>query len=218
MHEHHLSITKTVRYYTIGKASAQTRHIWFCLHGYGQLADFFAKHFEKWADKSRLFVFPEAPSRFYTQGTSGRVGASWMTKVDREQDIADQFLYLEKLLQSIVESAPQNTKLHILGFSQGVATALRWLNKTAHPISTAICWAGTFPPDIDYAPSQAHFNKIKLFACFGDADEFISQKQASMLVDAIKNQGLNITEYYYHGGHRLMPELLENLIFQAEKG
>ena len=85
MNSHNYNIQKSVRYFTIGKPTAQVKHLWVCLHGYGQLADWFGKRFEKWASKERLFVFPEGPHRFYSAGTNGRVGASWMSRDDRER-------------------------------------------------------------------------------------------------------------------------------------
>lgn len=216
MHAHHAFIQKSVRYFTIGKPTARVNHLWVCLHGYGQLADWFGKRFEKWASKDRLFVFPEGPHRFYTEGTSGRVGASWMTREDRLNDINDQFNYLENLVGEFQEKLPGDCKIQVLGFSQGVATAFRWIDRSALPISSLICWAGSFPPDIDYSLNQQRFNGLKLHACFGDNDAFISTEIAQKLIRQLTEQGIGLTSHFYHGGHRLYLDLLNDLILACE--
>ena len=216
MNSHNYNIQKSVRYFTIGKPTAQVKHLWVCLHGYGQLADWFGKRFEKWASKERLFVFPEGPHRFYTEGTSGRVGASWMTREDRLNDIEDQFNYLETLVGEFCSALSPSCKIHVLGFSQGVATAFRWMDRSALSFSSLISWAGTFPPDIDYALHQERFNHLKIHTCFGDGDEFISAENAQKLVGQLTEQGIALTPHFYHGGHKLYLDLLDELILACE--
>ncbi len=101
--EQHIQVQRTARYFQIGEASPKIQRIWYVLHGYGQLASFFAKHFEKIADEKTLVIAPEALSRFYSDGTGGRVGATWMTKEDRLNQIDDYIFYLDALHQRISE-------------------------------------------------------------------------------------------------------------------
>jgi predicted esterase len=216
MQTHHVSIQKTVRYVTIGKPTEKVEHLWISIHGYGQLPAYFGKRFEKYASKERLFVFPEGPHRFNINGTSGRVGASWMTKEDRINDIEDQFNYLEALVSELRADLSAACKIHVLGFSQGVATAFRWMDKSALTFSSLIAWAGTFPPDIDYALHQEQFNHLKTHACFGDGDEFISTENAQKLVSQLAEQGITFTPHFYHGGHKLYLDLLDALIRDCE--
>ena len=217
MNEHHFEIKKTVRYCTVGQLDAQRKHLYVCLHGYGQLASFFAKSFEPYASKTRCFLVPEAPHRFYLDGTSGRVGASWMTKEDRLSDIEDQFLYLEKLLKSVLPKLSTNCKIHVLGFSQGVATAMRWLEKSNLNCQTIVCWAGTFPPDVNSIANHQRFKNTQIFGVFGDTDAFIPQEKAKEMLADWQNQGMAITPIYYEGGHKLIAPVLKNLIEEIEK-
>jgi len=73
--ENFFKIRKTVRYYSLGKAAKNVKHLWFVLHGYGQLGRYFIRHFSSLKAEERLIVAPEAPNRFYLAGTGGRVGA-----------------------------------------------------------------------------------------------------------------------------------------------
>ena len=68
---------------------------------------------------------PEGLSRFYIRGTDGRVGASWMTRDERLSDIEDHISYLNHWWSSL--GVPSDAEIVVLGFSQGVATAARWL-------------------------------------------------------------------------------------------
>jgi hypothetical protein len=58
-------------------------------HGYGQLAKTFIRRFEPIMDAQTLVVAPEGLSRFYWGGFDGPVVASWMTREDRLDEIAD---------------------------------------------------------------------------------------------------------------------------------
>src|SRR5690348_9673298 len=105
MHEFHIAVGRTARYVVLG-STAKTgglREVWVVLHGYGQLAATFARYFEILDDGTRLIVAPEALNRFYLTGpTSGPanerpVGATWMTREDREHEIEDYVAYLDTL-------------------------------------------------------------------------------------------------------------------------
>ena len=54
MQEHHLSVTRTARYFTLGSLDNNTQQVWFVLHGYGQLAQFFIRKFEILNDRHVL--------------------------------------------------------------------------------------------------------------------------------------------------------------------
>ena len=217
MKEFAIKIRKSVRYVTLGEANKNVKQVWVCLHGYGQLAVWFARNFSAFENENRLFVFPEGPHRFYLESTSGRVGASWMTREDRLNDIEDQFHYLEDLVIEIKKSLPEKVQVHILGFSQGVATAFRWVDKTKLNISSMVAWAGTFPPDVDYSLNQKRFNALRLHACFGDSDEFISTENAKKLLSQLKTQSINVNPHFYKGGHRIYNDLLNEIIGSCEK-
>ena len=200
----------------MGQPATSVKHLWVCLHGYGQIGEIFARRFEKWNQPEHLFLIPEGPHRFYLQGTEGHVGASWMTKVDRLNDIEDQFSYLEGLTTKIGSQLHAGVSIHVLGFSQGVATALRWIDQTKLKIHSLICWAGTFPPDIDYKLRQQQFAGINFHACFGDEDEFISMKKAKEMLQQLQDQQIEVQPHYYKGGHKMFDALLDELIRSCE--
>ena len=91
VHEHHLPVSRTARYYTLGDPGPGTRQVWVVCHGYGQLASRFLEKLRALDDGTRYLVAPEGLSRFYLSESPAerRVGASWMTREDRLAEIAD---------------------------------------------------------------------------------------------------------------------------------
>ena len=61
------------------------------------LSEYFVKKFECIINETTLVIAPEATNRFYLRDNYTRVGASWMTKLDKEQEINDNILFLDKL-------------------------------------------------------------------------------------------------------------------------
>ena len=79
---HHIPVKRQARYYTLGTLDTNTKHVYIVLHGYGQLASQIIHKFDDMADEV-FIIAPEGLSRFYWDGMTGTVGASWMTKEDR---------------------------------------------------------------------------------------------------------------------------------------
>ncbi|NIP78275.1 MAG: phospholipase, partial [Gemmatimonadetes bacterium] len=89
------------------------REVWFVLHGYGQLAERFVRRFDALPgvrDGMRAVVAPEALSRFYVEeevtgphGPESRVGATWMTRADREHEIRDYVEYLDRVAAAVLD-------------------------------------------------------------------------------------------------------------------
>ncbi|MBX2973634.1 MAG: hypothetical protein KF797_11055, partial [Flavobacteriales bacterium] len=144
MEERHIRVTRTARYHVLGDpAGAQA--IWIVLHGYGQLARYFLNKFDG-LGCDLAFVAPEGLSRFYLDEAHQRVGATWMTREDREHEIGDQCTYLDALAAEL-RGHRTDVPVHVLGFSQGVATACRWSLLGRTPIGRLVLWAGAIPPE-----------------------------------------------------------------------
>ena len=88
MQSHKIKFPCTAHYYTIGTPSDKIKRVFFVLHGYGQLASQIIHKFDAVMEDT-LIVAPEGLSRFYWNESKGIVGASWMTKKDRLDEIED---------------------------------------------------------------------------------------------------------------------------------
>lgn len=212
--EHRLKVTRRARFYTFGSLSQHTKRVWLACHGYGQLAAYFIKSFDTLDPESDFVVAPEGLSRFYTQGTSGRVGATWMTKEDRLSEIEDYVDYLDQLyshLQVSLQDA-KNAELIVLGFSQGASTVSRWLLKSEKAkADRLILWAGVFPPDLDMSTGSFPPN-MKSHVCLGDKDEYINEERLNQQLELIKSHGLTPTIMRFEGTHRIPSEALQKFV------
>ncbi len=176
MQEHHLKVERTARYFTLGKLNENTKKIWFVLHGYGQLAQFFIKKFEILNDGQTFVVAPEALSRFYLEGVTGRVGASWMTREERNHEIADYVAYLNQLYDTVLEGQDVSAiEINVLGFSQGNATVLRWLNNNHVRCDRLVIWAGFFANGIADVIDPIKLANVPTILAYGTQDEYLVQ-------------------------------------------
>ena len=211
--EHHLAVTRTARYYQLGELSASTQHVWFVCHGYGQLAAYFSRHFAFLAEanSNTVVVAPEGLSRFYLNGTGGRVGASWMTSDDRLHEIDDHLGFLDQLADHVLAQCPAGVRLTVLGFSQGTATVSRWLAQARFRPAHLILWAGGFPADMAPDVAQQLLHQLRLTVVVGTEDEYISPSQAAQLQQQLQQLGAAPTLLAFTGKHELNRAVLEKL-------
>jgi predicted esterase len=200
--EKHYTAQKTYRYEIQEQAH---EHLLIALHGYGQLAKFFLRKFQGLQSKGRV-VAPEGPHRFYLQGSSGRVGASWMTKEARELDIQDNLVGLNALLSELQKSYSPK-KITLLGFSQGAATAARWYQQNPSAFDQLILWAAVFPPDID---AGSFPTEKPLHFVLGTHDEYYQGEAAQQLLRHYQSMGFKV--HTYAGKHDIDGEVLKRLL------
>jgi predicted esterase len=208
MEPHYITIKKTARYYTSGPLHKKYKAVCFALHGYGQLAAYFNKKLQASELDSILFVVPEGLHRFYLQNSAGRVGASWMTKEDRLNDIEDYCLYLDQLRSHFKDQIEAANYVGILAFSQGVATGCRWLAHSAYKFDFLVNWAGAFPPDLNFEAALEKMRTIPVWLALGDADEYISEEQLQQHLKTLQEKGFSPQVKRYKGEHRIYIEPL----------
>ncbi len=216
MNEFHLTVPRTARYFALGADNQEVREAWVVLHGYGQLASRFLRHFALLDDGSRVIVAPEGLSRFYLDGNASRkVGAAWMTREDRLAEIADYVRYLDQLaVEALPRPGPAPLPLHVLGFSQGTATAARWLamgTATASGPRRLILWGGELPPDLDLAAARGRWADLALILVVGSRDEFITPKVLARDEARLNEAGIRYRVVHFEGGHEILPDVLQGL-------
>jgi len=210
INEHHLNVTRTARYYTYGELSPKTRHIWFVCHGYGQSAARFIRSFRCLPADTHYVVAPEALSRFYWNGFTGPIVASWMTAEDRLNEIKDYTNYLDQLYQQIVEVLPTNNyTINVLGFSQGATTVSRWIGQGQAKPNRVLFWAGAIAHDLDWAVANKKLQQTELYLCIGTNDEIIKAPQIEAQKQLLQKQQVPFKLTLFDGKHAIhQPTLL----------
>lgn len=209
--DHTISVERTARYCLLGDPSA-SEHL-FVLHGYGQRAGDFVQPFQDIASADRCVIAPEALSRFYTDdlGDHREVGASWMTRADREHEIRDYVAYLDRLAEHVTPDGSTPPARTVLGFSQGAATASRWaLLGTAHT-DRLVLWAGAPGHDLDLA---AHADRLRALAptlVAGTDDPWVTDDRIDAARRALTAHDVPLDLVRFDGGHRLHRATLRQL-------
>ncbi len=220
-HAHHLRVLRTARYYTLGGGAAAPRDIWFVLHGYGQLAGEFIRFFADLAADDQLVVAPEAMNRFYLASVEKvpardrPVGATWMTREDRESEIADYVEYLDALYDEVAaRHVNDGARVHVLGFSQATATATRWIEHGKSTVHRLILWGGTLPPDTRFAADANPLRGVPLTIVTGTRDHYVTSEVLDAERARLDTAGVPYRLVGFDGGHvvsrSVFPELRES--------
>lgn len=210
MLEQHLIINKTARYYTLGNLNEHTKQVWFVLHGHGQLAGSFIKKLEPLLRNDVFFIAPEALNHFYLKRGSMEVGATWMTKEDRLNEIKDYINYLNDLYENFDLDQYPNIKITALGFSQGASTLTRWVNATQHRIDRAIIYAGEVAPELVPLQPTSGLSKTKNYFIYGTEDEFFKPTIFNEMIERYASIKLDLIQY--EGTHEIYVDVLKPLV------
>jgi predicted esterase len=180
----------------------KAREAWLILHGYGMLARGILHWFRGAEHADRLLVAPEGLSRFYTELSGGKrsVGASWVTREDLEHELEDQFAYLERV---VAECVPEELRLEVHGFSQGVSAATRWTVRTARPVDRLVGWAGIVPADVTGALLTQKLGERPLHLVVGNDDARVTPDQVEADAARLRDQGMAVEVHRFAGGHRI---------------
>jgi predicted esterase len=215
-----IAVTRSARLALIGPEGPGVREIWYVLHGYGQLAAPFIEDFRAIDDGSRLVVAPEALSRFYEGDQQARlhrdakVGASWMTREDRESEIADYLAYLDTAHRSILSQLGDGARapaVTVLGFSQGGATAARWVASGRVNAARLVVWGSQLPPELDLADPGAAIRRAETVLVIGTTDVFATPKIVEKEAARLRAADFPFRFVSFTGGHRMDDDTLRSL-------
>ncbi len=208
-----------------------SREVWFVLHGYRQLAERFIGAFQALpgAGETRAVVAPEALSRFYIESEVGphdgesRVGATWMTRADREHEIRDYVEYLDRVAGEVLvggagsatgaeapDAAPLDAgdrRVVVLGFSQGAETASRWVTYGRIRPAELVLWGGGLAVDVEAADVRDALAGVEVRLVSGSGDRWGLQRGADTEA-RLREVGIVPERVRYEGGHVVAPEVL----------
>jgi len=214
----HIRTTRTARFSISGVESAGITDVWFVCHGYGQLASDFMREFDCIEASHRLIVAPEALSRFYLaepggfHGPDSKIGATWMTREDRDSEIDDYVSYLDNLYDMIFEMVDRAAaRVTVLGFSQGGATANRWLTRGRAKADRLLMWGCLLASDSDLNEAATFFRDVELTLVYGTRDKFADTGMIADYEKLLRDSSVPFTLESFEGGHRMDRDTLQRL-------
>ncbi|MEZ4414370.1 MAG: hypothetical protein R3E10_01315 [Gemmatimonadota bacterium] len=209
-----MEVVRTARYWVWGPADAA--HTWVVLHGYRQLAGRFIRRFRELTEQGARVVAPEALSRFYLDddggphGPDAKVGATWMTREDRDVEIADYLRYLDALARTL-DLEGQTGALTLLGFSQGAHTAARWFTLGETRFDRLVLWGAGLPHDLDLSAHAERWRDARVLLVHGHADRAHSEGSRTRDLERLAAVGVSPHTLAHGGGHAIDGELLRTL-------
>lgn len=219
---HQRETIRTGRYAMAGAEPMHADRIWFVLHGYGQLAPRFLRPFEGIIPPDTCVVAPEGLSRFYLElprvdgGHLQRVGATWLTRESRETEITDAHRWLDGVYEAVVGAsmlargiAPT---IGVLGFSQGVATAMRWVASGNVQARCFVAWAGGLAQDVNHLVFRDKMSAADLVLVAGDRDGFATEAARAKIRSEFATFHDAPREITFDGEHHLDAMVLAALL------
>jgi predicted esterase len=167
-------------------------------HGYGENAE---RHLDQLrrvpGAEGWLLVAVQGLHRFYS-GKMEDVVASWMTRQDREQAIADNVAYVNAVVAAVVREY-ETTALVFAGFSQGVAMAYRAALAGEWRPDGLIALGGDIPPDVrPLGPAGRH---PPVLVGRGTADGWYTAEKLEADLAHLRAIGVSPEVVVYDGGH-----------------
>jgi predicted esterase len=167
-------------------------------HGYAQSAD------DVLADVMTIpgvggwnIAAVQALNRFYARGDE-KVIANWMTRQDREQAIADNITYVDRVIDQVVTGGGTGD-LVFVGFSQGAAMAYRAARLGRHRASGVIALGGDIPPELKTGSGSGAWPRVLIGA--GDAETWYTADKVRADEAFLDAHDVEHEVVRYRGGH-----------------
>jgi predicted esterase len=136
-----------------------------------------------------------------------------MTREDRLAEIRDYVRYLDALLDHVchrLDALPERTV--VLGFSQGVHTASRWVVRGgARPPDELILWGAYLPPDLEMTQAASRLEGVRLILVRGEADRHADSGRREAELERLERWGIAYREISFPGGHEVDGDVLDRL-------
>ena len=165
---------KTVNTYsTLNQLTYKTKYIWFVCHGMGYLSRYFLKYFEGLNSEDHYIIAPQAPSKYYLDAKFKHVGASWLTRENTNQETENIISYFDAVFKA--ENLPIDKKLIVMGYSQGVSVAMRYMAKRQLQAKVLIIHSGGIPNELSTDDFRYFLGEVKLI--YGTNDEYLDSNR-----------------------------------------
>jgi predicted esterase len=199
----------TNSYETLNELTQKTKNVWVVFHGIGFLSRYFLRYFKGLNPKENYIIAPQAPAKYYLNNAYKYVGASWLTKEDTQLEFSNVLNYIDAVMAA--ENIGSDKNLIVLGFSQGVSIATRWIASKKLQFNTLILYAGGIPNELKKEDfDHIDFDSSAVELIYGDSDEYLSEKR--LTEEKIKSASLfkgKAKNIVFKGGHEIKTELLK---------
>lgn len=197
-------------YSTLNTLTADTKTVWFVCHGMGYLSRYFLKYFKGLNAKENYIIAPQAPSKYYIQPKM-HVGANWLTRDETKVGMQNILNYFDAIFET--EAIPQDKNLIILGYSQGVSVAMRYMVFRKLQCSQLILHSGGIPKEITTVDFEYLNSSTSIKLIYGTSDEYLNEERIKSESDrAIDLFGSKVQFLPFDGTHVVNVDLINDLV------
>jgi predicted esterase len=208
--EKEISYQTTNTYSTLNTLTKNTKNVWFVCHGMGYLSRFFLKYFKELDPDENYIIAPQAQSKYYVPPKFKHVGACWLTKENTLKETENVLSYFDAVWES--ENTPSNLNLIVLGYSQGVSVAMRWVAKRHIKCSQLVLMSGGIPKELTKKDFN-FLNTTKVSLMYGTKDEYLNEERITYETERSKELfGNTVSIIPFDGTHIVNTELINALI------
>ncbi|APY07349.1 esterase [Winogradskyella sp. J14-2] len=205
-------ITYTTRnsYSTLNTLTKHTKNVWFVCHGMGYLSRYFLRYFKHLNAEENYIIAPQAPSKYYIQPKM-HVGANWLTRDNTESGMQNILNYFDAVFEA--ENIPENKNLIVLGYSQGVSVAMRYLAKRQLQCSQLVLHSGGIPKELTAKDFEYLSKDTKVKLIYGTEDEYLDAEriaQESQRAEELFGKRLKILPF--EGKHVVNVDYINDLV------
>ncbi|QAA80488.1 esterase [Aequorivita sp. H23M31] len=171
--EKQVSYTTSNSYSTLNSFTEKTKNVWMVFHGLGYLSKYFINYFSELNSEENYIIAPQAPSKYYQDKRFKHVGASWLTKENTIMETENVLNYVDAVFENEITDEIPN--LIVLGYSQGVSIAARWIAKRKIQCNMLILHSGGIP--VELKPEDFEFldPTAKVIYLYGDKDQYVTE-------------------------------------------
>ncbi|WP_281986163.1 alpha/beta hydrolase [Aquimarina aggregata] len=197
-------------YDTLNELTSKTKNVWLVFHGIGYLSRYFIRLFESLDKEDNYIIAPQAPSKYYKGEDYRRVGASWLTKENTKTETQNVLNYIDAVVAA--ENIPNTTRFVILGYSQGVSIASRWIASRKKNCHAIVMISGGFPKELFKDDFTFMSTDTKVTHILGEKDPYFEIEKVNAEKERVKQIIPQIEFRTHSGGHELDPKTLVNVL------
>ncbi len=202
------NITNT--YSTLNRLNPDTEYVWMVFHGIGYLSRYFLRYFDELTPEKHYVVAPQASPKYYLNGEYKHVGASWLTKENTQAEIENVLSNIDAVWQA--EHIPDSKKLIVLGYSQGVSVAMRWVAGRQISCDSLVLYAGGIPNELTSADFAFLAADTEIISIVGDKDPYLTRERREVELQRSQHLfGDRCSFVTFEGGHEVKKTLLSKI-------
>jgi predicted esterase len=202
--------TSTNTYRTLNNLTEKTKNVWMVFHGMGYLSKYFINYFSELDADENYIIAPQAPSKYYQGKDFKHVGASWLTRENTMTETQNILNYVDAVYKK--ESIESFPNLIVMGYSQGVSIATRWVASREIQCNKLILHSGGIPAELEPSDFEFLSPNTQVINLYGNKDQYITEARETE--EKLKGNKLfqdRLKIEVFDGIHEVNRELLLNI-------